>query len=64
MPDDTPSPPPPVPSPRQTLSYLCQTYQALGLPPVVRIPCNDPFEACKALDAGDGVLSSATGAAV
>src|SRR5258708_10926160 len=31
-----------------------QTYQGLGLPPVVRIPCNDPFEACKALDAGAG----------
>ena len=43
-----------VPLDRQTLSYLCQTYQALGLPPVVRLPCNDPFEACKALDAGAG----------
>jgi 4-hydroxy-2-oxoheptanedioate aldolase len=43
-----------VPLDRQTLSYLCQTYQALGLPPVVRIPCNDPFEATKALDAGAG----------
>lgn len=43
-----------IPLDRQTLSYLCQTYQALGLPPVVRIPCNDPFEACKALDAGAG----------
>jgi 2-keto-3-deoxy-L-rhamnonate aldolase RhmA len=39
---------------RQTLSYLCQTYTALSLPPVVRLPCNDPFEACKALDAGAG----------
>src|SRR3954465_10247379 len=29
-----------VPLDRQTLSSLCQTYQALGLPPVVRIPCN------------------------
>jgi 4-hydroxy-2-oxoheptanedioate aldolase len=43
-----------MPLDRQTLSYLCQTYTALGLPPVVRIPCNDPFEACKALDAGAG----------
>jgi 4-hydroxy-2-oxoheptanedioate aldolase len=43
-----------IPLDRQTLSYLCQTYQALGLPPVVRLPCNDPFEACKALDAGAG----------
>ena len=39
---------------RETLSWICQTYQAAGLPPVVRIPCNDPFEACKALDAGAG----------
>src|SRR5262249_45443362 len=43
-----------IPLDRQTLSWVCQTYQALGLPPVVRIPCNDPFEACKVLDAGAG----------
>jgi 4-hydroxy-2-oxoheptanedioate aldolase len=41
-----------TPIDRQTLSWICQSYQALALPPVVRIPCNDPFEACKALDAG------------
>lgn len=41
-----------TPIDRQTLSWICQTYQALGLPPVVRLPCNDPYEACKALDAG------------
>lgn len=39
---------------RETLSWICHTYSAIGLPPVVRIPCNDPFEACKALDAGAG----------
>lgn len=43
-----------VPLDRQTLSWICQTYQALGIPPVVRLPCNDPFEACKVLDAGAG----------
>ncbi len=43
-----------TPIDRQTLSWICQTYQAHGLPPVVRLPCNDPFEACKALDAGAG----------
>jgi 2-keto-3-deoxy-L-rhamnonate aldolase RhmA len=43
-----------IPLDRQTLSWICQTYQALGLPPVVRLPCNDPFEACKVLDAGAG----------
>lgn len=43
-----------TPIDRQTLSWICQTYQAMGLASVVRIPCNDPFEACKALDAGAG----------
>lgn len=43
-----------VPLDRQTLSWMCQTYQAVGIPPVVRIPCNDPFEACQVLDAGAG----------
>src|SRR5438105_14246111 len=43
-----------IPLDRQTRSWLCQTYQALGLPPLVRLPCNDPFEACKVLDAGAG----------
>ena len=43
-----------TPTDRLNLSWICQTYQALGVPPVVRIPCNDPFEACKALDAGAG----------
>jgi 4-hydroxy-2-oxoheptanedioate aldolase len=43
-----------TPLDRETLAWICQTYQAMGLPPVVRIPCNDPFEACKALDAGAG----------
>jgi 4-hydroxy-2-oxoheptanedioate aldolase len=43
-----------IPIDRQTLSWICQTYQAMDLPAVVRIPCNDPFEACKVLDAGAG----------
>lgn len=43
-----------TPTDRMTLAWICQTYRALGMPPVVRIPCNDPFEACKALDAGAG----------
>src|SRR6185436_1830142 len=43
-----------TPIDRQTLSWICQTYLAMGLASVVRIPCNDPFEACKALDAGAG----------
>src|SRR4051794_22062236 len=43
-----------IPLDRQTLGWMCQAYQASGIPPVVRIPCNDPFEACKVLDAGAG----------
>lgn len=43
-----------IPLDRETLSWTCQTYQALGVPSVVRLPCNDPYEACKALDAGAG----------
>src|SRR5262245_14612919 len=43
-----------TPLDRQTLAWMCQAYQAVDVPPVVRIPNNDPFEACKALDAGAG----------
>jgi 2-keto-3-deoxy-L-rhamnonate aldolase RhmA len=43
-----------TPIDRQTLAWICQAYLALELPSVVRLPCNDPFEACKALDAGAG----------
>lgn len=41
-----------VPHDRHQLSWICQTLSAVGLPPVVRIPSPDPFEACKALDGG------------
>src|ERR1041384_6156770 len=37
---------------RKELSWMCQTYAALGLPPLVRIPSPDPFAATIALDAG------------
>ena len=37
---------------REQLSWMCQTYTALGLPPIVRIPSPDPYEATKALDGG------------
>jgi 4-hydroxy-2-oxoheptanedioate aldolase len=43
-----------IPLDRQTLSWICQAYIGLGLPSVVRLPCNDPFEAAKVLDAGAG----------
>ncbi len=37
---------------RAQLSWMCQTYRALGLPPLVRIPAPDPSQACMALDGG------------
>ncbi|MEA3210320.1 MAG: staphyloferrin biosynthesis citrate synthase [Chthoniobacter sp.] len=37
---------------RAPLSWMCQTYTALGLPPLVRIPSPDPYEAAKVLDGG------------
>ena len=43
---------------RTTLAWMCQTYRALGLPPIVRIPSPDPYEATVALDNGAcGVLA-------
>jgi 2-keto-3-deoxy-L-rhamnonate aldolase RhmA len=41
-----------VPHDRHQLSWICQTLSAIDLPPVVRIPSPDPYEACKALDGG------------
>jgi len=41
-----------IPIDRSTLSWMCQTYASMGLPPVVRIPSPDPAEACKVLDGG------------
>jgi len=37
---------------RQQVSWMCQAYAALGLPPIVRIPSPDPFAATMALDGG------------
>jgi len=37
---------------RADLSWMCQTYMALGLPPLVRIPSPDPFAATMVLDGG------------
>ncbi len=37
---------------RAQVSWMCQAYQARGLPPLVRIPSPDPYQACMALDAG------------
>lgn len=37
---------------RTNLSWMCQTYAALGLPPLVRIPAPDPYTASMVLDGG------------
>jgi len=37
---------------RAQLSWMCQTYAAIGLPPLVRIPSPDPFAATMVLDGG------------
>jgi 2-keto-3-deoxy-L-rhamnonate aldolase RhmA len=37
---------------RAELSWMCQTYSALGLPPLVRIPSPDPYAATMVLDGG------------
>lgn len=43
---------------RHQLSWMCQTYAALGLPPIVRITSPSPYEACVALDGGAaGILA-------
>jgi 4-hydroxy-2-oxoheptanedioate aldolase len=43
-----------VPLGRETLSWMCRAYAALGIPPVVRVPSPDAFEAAKVLDGGAG----------
>ena len=46
-----------IPNDRQTLSWMCQAYQAIDLPPIVRVPNPAPYEACKVLDGGaSGVI--------
>ncbi|HOF40231.1 MAG TPA: aldolase/citrate lyase family protein [Candidatus Hydrogenedentes bacterium] len=37
---------------RVALSWMCRTYRALGIVPVVRIPRADPFLACQMYDGG------------
>lgn len=41
-----------IPIGRETLAWMCRTYDALGLAPIVRVPAPDPSLACMALDAG------------
>ena len=43
-----------IPLGRETLSWMCQAYAAIGIPPVVRVPSPDAYEAAKVLDGGAG----------
>ena len=41
-----------IPIGRETLSWMCRTYAAMNLAPIVRIPSPNPVDACKVLDGG------------
>ena len=36
------------------LGWMCRAYRSLGIVPTVRIPRDDPFDACRVLDMGGG----------
>jgi 2-keto-3-deoxy-L-rhamnonate aldolase RhmA len=47
-----------IPINRFDLSWMCRTYRAMMLDPVVRIPTPDPSQACMVLDGGaSGVIA-------
>ncbi len=47
-----------IPIDRSDLSWMCRTYRAMNLDPVVRIPSPDPYQACMVLDGGaSGVVA-------
>jgi 2-keto-3-deoxy-L-rhamnonate aldolase RhmA len=41
-----------VPLGRHEVAAMCQQFRHLGITPIVRIPCPDPYLACQAIDAG------------
>ena len=41
-----------IPLDREKVSWMCQSYGALNLAPIVRIPSPDPFQASMVLDGG------------
>lgn len=41
-----------IPLGRETVAWMCQTYRALNLAPIVRVPRPDPYQACMVLDGG------------
>lgn len=46
-----------IPLERMEIARMCQTFRAMGIAPIVRIPSPDPFKACQMMDAGaEGVV--------
>ncbi len=39
---------------RESVAWMCHAFAALDIPPVVRLPSPDPWEAAKVLDGGGG----------
>lgn len=47
-----------IPLDRSIVSLMCQTFSAMNIAPIVRIPSPSPYEACMALDGGAcGILA-------
>lgn len=47
-----------IPLERMEIARMCQTFRAMGVAPIVRIPSPDPFKACQMMDAGaEGVVA-------
>jgi 4-hydroxy-2-oxoheptanedioate aldolase len=47
-----------IPLERMEIARMCQTYGAMGIAPIVRIPSPDPYRACQMMDAGaEGVVA-------
>jgi 4-hydroxy-2-oxoheptanedioate aldolase len=47
-----------IPLERMEIARMCQTFRAMGIAPIVRIPSPDPYRACQMMDAGaEGVVA-------
>lgn len=47
-----------IPLERMEISRMCQTFRAMGVAPIVRIPSPDPYRACQMMDAGaEGIVA-------
>ena len=47
-----------IPLERMEIARMCQTFRAMRIAPIVRIPSPDPYKACQMMDAGaEGVVA-------